>query len=59
MGGMMTTPKGSPMPQNPLIDSMRKTPDLDAAVERAKKRGATVMNWTNGRARGGAADRAT
>ena len=42
MGGMMTTPKGSPMPPTWLYYT--ETPDLDAALERAKKRGATVMN---------------
>jgi predicted enzyme related to lactoylglutathione lyase len=42
MGGMMTTPKGSPMP--PMWIYYTETPDLDAALERAKKRGATVMN---------------
>jgi hypothetical protein len=42
MGGMMTTPKGSPMP--PMWIYYAETPDLDAALARAKKRGATVMN---------------
>ena len=42
MGGMMTTPKGAPMP--PTWIYYTETSDLDAALERAKKRGATVMN---------------
>ena len=42
MGGMMTTPKGSPMP--PMWLYYTETPDLDAAVARATKNGAKVMN---------------
>jgi predicted enzyme related to lactoylglutathione lyase len=42
MGGMMTAPKGNPTP--PMWLYYAETPDLNAAVERAKKRGATVMN---------------
>jgi predicted enzyme related to lactoylglutathione lyase len=42
MGGMMTTPKGASMP--PMWIYYTETSDLDAAIERAKKRGATVMN---------------
>jgi len=41
MGGMMTTPKGS-MP--PMWIYYAETSDLDGALARAKKRGATVMN---------------
>src|SRR4029434_10886111 len=37
MGGMMTTPKGTPMP--PMWLYYTETPDLDAALERARKRG--------------------
>ena len=39
---MMTTPKGNPMP--PMWLYYTETSDLDAAITRAKKRGATVMN---------------
>jgi predicted enzyme related to lactoylglutathione lyase len=42
MGGMMTTPKGSPMP--PMWLYYTETPDLDGAVARATKKGAKVMN---------------
>jgi predicted enzyme related to lactoylglutathione lyase len=42
MGGIMTTPKASPTP--PMWIYYAETPDLDAAVTRAKKRGARVMN---------------
>jgi hypothetical protein len=42
MGGMMTTPKGSPLP--PTWIYYAETSDLDAALARAKERGATVMN---------------
>ena len=42
MGGIMTVPKGSGLP--PMWIYYTETPDLDAALERAKKRGATVMN---------------
>src|SRR5262249_15808069 len=42
MGGMMTAPKGSPMP--PMWIYYTETPDLESALARAKKRGATVMN---------------
>ena len=42
MGGMMNIPKGAPMP--PTWIYYTETSDLDAALERAKKRGATVMN---------------
>jgi len=42
MGGMMTTPKGSPMP--PMWLYYTEVPDLDAAIGRATKSGAKVMN---------------
>jgi predicted enzyme related to lactoylglutathione lyase len=42
MGGMMTMPKGSPTP--PMWIYYTETSDLDAALARAKKRGAKVMN---------------
>ena len=42
MGGMMNIPKGASMP--PTWIYYTETSDLDAALERAKKRGATVMN---------------
>ena len=42
LGGMMTTPKGSPMP--PMWVYYTATSDLDAAMARATKRGAKVMN---------------
>ncbi len=42
LGGMMTTPKGVPMP--PTWIFYAETSDLDAAIGRAKKKGATVMN---------------
>lgn len=42
MGGIMAVPKGSGLP--PMWIYYTETPDLDAALERAKKRGATVMN---------------
>jgi uncharacterized protein len=42
LGGMMTTPKGSPMP--PMWLYYIETSDLEAAIARATKRGATVMN---------------
>jgi predicted enzyme related to lactoylglutathione lyase len=42
MGGMMTMPKGSPMP--PMWLYYTETTDLDAAIARAKKQGGTVMN---------------
>jgi predicted enzyme related to lactoylglutathione lyase len=42
MGGMMTTPKGNPMPPTWLYYT--ETSDLDAALARARKRGATLMN---------------
>lgn len=42
MGGIMTTPKGNTTP--PTWIYYTETPDLDAALERAKKRGAKVMN---------------
>lgn len=41
-GGMMTTPKGAPMP--PMWLFYVETRDLDAAMGRATKRGAKVMN---------------
>jgi predicted enzyme related to lactoylglutathione lyase len=41
-GGMMTTPKGAPMP--PMWIYYAETPDLDGAIARATKMGATVMN---------------
>jgi predicted enzyme related to lactoylglutathione lyase len=42
LGGMMTVPKGAPMP--PAWLYYTETHDLDAALDRAKKRGAKVMN---------------
>ena len=42
LGGMMTVPKGNPMP--PAWLYYTETPNLDAALERAKKMGAKVMN---------------
>jgi predicted enzyme related to lactoylglutathione lyase len=39
---MMTTPKGSPMP--PMWLYYTETPDIDSAIGRATKNGATVMN---------------
>jgi len=42
LGGMMTIPKGSPTP--PMWLYYTETPDLDAALARATKNGAKVMN---------------
>jgi len=42
MGGMMTTPKGNAMPPTWLYYT--ETVDLDAALARAKNRGAQLMN---------------
>jgi predicted enzyme related to lactoylglutathione lyase len=42
MGGMMTVPKGSPMP--PMWMFYASTSDLDAAMKRATSRGAKVTN---------------
>ena len=42
LGGMMTTPKGSPMP--PVWLYYTETSDLDAAIGRATKSGAKIMN---------------
>jgi predicted enzyme related to lactoylglutathione lyase len=42
LGGMMTTPKGAPMP--PMWLYYTETSDLAAAIGRATKRGAKVMN---------------
>jgi predicted enzyme related to lactoylglutathione lyase len=42
LGGMMTIPKGAPMP--PMWIYYVETPVLDAAIARASKKGATVMN---------------
>src|SRR5262249_298678 len=42
MGGMMTIPKGQPTPPTWLYYT--ETPDLDAALGRATKNGAKVMN---------------
>ena len=42
LGGMMTTPKGAPMP--PTWVYYVETADLDAALGRATKKGAKVMN---------------
>ncbi|HEX7480456.1 MAG TPA: VOC family protein [Polyangiales bacterium] len=42
LGGMMTTPAGAPLPPTWLYYA--GTSDLDAAVERATKRGAKLMN---------------
>lgn len=41
MGGMMTIPKGAPMP--PMWIYYVSTSDLDAAIARAKKKGGNVM----------------
>jgi predicted enzyme related to lactoylglutathione lyase len=41
MGGMMTIPKGNPLPPTWLYYT--ETSDLDAALARARKRGATLM----------------
>ena len=42
LGGMMTIPKGAPMPPNWTF--YVETPDLNSAMARATKRGATIMN---------------
>ncbi len=42
LGGMMTTPKGNPMP--PAWLYYTETSNLDAAIGRATKKGAKVMN---------------
>ena len=42
LGGMMTVPKGQPTP--PMWLFYAETKDLDAALERAKTKGAKVMN---------------
>jgi len=42
LGGMMTVPKGSPMP--PMWLYYTETSDLDAALARATKNGAKIMN---------------
>ena len=42
MGGMMTVPPGTPMP--PMWIYYAETPDLEAALARAKKHQAKVMN---------------
>ena len=42
LGGMMTTPKGAPLP--PTWIYYAETRDLDAAIGRATKKGAKVMN---------------
>jgi predicted enzyme related to lactoylglutathione lyase len=42
LGGMMTIPQGAPMPTMWMY--YVGTPDLDAAIDRATKRGAKVMN---------------
>jgi predicted enzyme related to lactoylglutathione lyase len=42
LGGMMTTPKGSPMP--PAWLYYTETSDLDGAVARATKKGAKLLN---------------
>jgi predicted enzyme related to lactoylglutathione lyase len=42
LGGMMTIPKGAPMP--PMWLYYTEVPDLEAATARAQKNGATVMN---------------
>ena len=42
LGGMMTTPKGAPMP--PMWIFYASTGDLDAAIARATRKGAKVMN---------------
>jgi uncharacterized protein len=42
LGGMMTTPKAMPMP--PMWLYYTETSDLEAAVARATKRGAKIMN---------------
>jgi hypothetical protein len=42
IGGMMAIPKEAPMP--PMWNYYTEVSDLDSAVERAKKKGATLMN---------------
>jgi len=42
LGGMMNTPQGAPMP--PMWIYYVETPDLDAAIARATKKDAKVMN---------------
>jgi predicted enzyme related to lactoylglutathione lyase len=42
LGGMMTTPKGNPMPPSWIYYT--ETSDLDAAIARATKKGAKVIN---------------
>jgi predicted enzyme related to lactoylglutathione lyase len=42
LGGMMTTPQGASMP--PMWLYYAETKDLDGALERAKRKGAKVMN---------------
>jgi predicted enzyme related to lactoylglutathione lyase len=42
LGGMMTIPPGTPMPPSWIYYT--ETADLDAALGRATKKGATVMN---------------
>src|SRR5205807_10351430 len=42
LGGIMTLPKGAPMPTTWLYYA--QTNDLDAALDRAKRNGAKVMN---------------
>lgn len=42
LGGMMTTPKGSPMP--PMWLFYASTSDLEAAIGRATRKGAKVLN---------------
>jgi predicted enzyme related to lactoylglutathione lyase len=42
LGGMMTIPKGAPMP--PTWIYYVETSNLDAAIARATKKGATIMN---------------
>ena len=42
LGGMMTTPQGAPTP--PMWMFYVDTPDLDAAIERATRQGAKLLN---------------
>jgi predicted enzyme related to lactoylglutathione lyase len=42
LGGMMTIPKGNPMP--PMWMFYTETSDLDGALDRARRKGAQVMN---------------
>jgi predicted enzyme related to lactoylglutathione lyase len=51
LGGMMTIPKGAPAP--PMWIYYTETPSLDAAIARATKKGAKIMNGPMDVPRGG------